>query len=123
MLEVVHHGLQPALLLAELLLELLHDLYLHLGLRRALVVQDVTPELQTLINDDIPPPPLTVSNVGKTPELSGSEHRNQPTYKPRGCTGDAPWHSHSSVPGPAHKYFLKFSFYGSQLPPPPLNLQ
>ena len=55
MLEVVHHGLQPALLLAELLLELLHDLYLHLGLRRALVVQDVTPELQTLINDDIPP--------------------------------------------------------------------
>ena len=66
-----------------------------------------------------PPPPLTVSNVGKTPELSGSEHRNQPTYKPRGCTGDAPWHSHSSVPGPAHKYFIKFSFYGSQLPPPP----
>ena len=46
LLEVAHHGLQPTLLLAELPLQLLHDLDLHLGLGGAPVVQDVRPEHQ-----------------------------------------------------------------------------
>ena len=42
--EVSHHGLQPALLLAQLGLQLLHDLYLDLGLGCAPVIQHVAPE-------------------------------------------------------------------------------
>ena len=42
-LEVTHHGLQPGLLLGHLGLQLLHNLDLDLGLRRAPVVQHVVP--------------------------------------------------------------------------------
>ena len=42
--EVVHHGLQPALLLVQLLLQLLHDLYLDLCMCCALVIQYVATE-------------------------------------------------------------------------------
>ena len=45
-LQVGHHGLQSVLLLAELTLQLLHDLDLDLGLGRAPVVQYVTPAHQ-----------------------------------------------------------------------------
>ena len=45
-LQVGHHGLQSVLLLAELTLQLLHDLDLDLGLGRAPVVQNVTPARQ-----------------------------------------------------------------------------
>jgi len=43
LLEVTHHRLQATLLLAQLRLQLLHNLYLHLGLGCAPVVQHVAP--------------------------------------------------------------------------------
>lgn len=42
-LQVTHHGLEPGLLLGHLGLQLLHNLDLDLGLRRAPVVQHVAP--------------------------------------------------------------------------------
>ena len=50
LLEVTHHGLKPPLLLAELTLQLLHDLYLHLRLCRAPVIQHVTPVIRATVN-------------------------------------------------------------------------
>ena len=38
-LKVIHHGHQPVLLLVQLLLQLLHDLYLDLRLGSVLVTQ------------------------------------------------------------------------------------
>ena len=50
LLEVTHHGLKPPLLLAELTFQLLHDLYLHLCLRRAPIIQHVTPVIRATVN-------------------------------------------------------------------------
>jgi len=80
MFEVVHHGLQPPLLLAELLLELLHDLYLHLGLRRALVVQDMTSgkmleKLLSCLTVSVAPGPLTNTVAVQRVALAASVHR------------------------------------------------